>query len=103
MTSLPPDRIELSDDARDDLAALYAHLFERNPSAAAAFLGRVGATLDLLAAKSPRLDGAPVEMRDGRPCRRFPAHPAVILYDRAPDVLAVLRVYHHAREPLTRE
>ncbi len=102
MAAPPPDRIDLAEDAREDLTALLSYLTERNPLAASRFFARLNDTLALLAGHQPRLDGAPVTMPDGHPCRRMPVHPAAIVYDLSPGVLTVLRVYHHAREPITR-
>jgi plasmid stabilization system protein ParE len=102
VTSPLPDQVEMTDDAENDLASHLAYLEAHNPMAALQFLDRVNHTLTLLASVSPRLDGAATHLKNGRRCRRMPSLPAVILYTRRPGVLVVLRVYHHARQPITR-
>ena len=52
--------------------------------------------------EAERLDGPAALLRSGRRCRRFPVAPVTVFYEREPGVVTVLRVYHHAREPLTR-
>ncbi|MBK8692026.1 MAG: hypothetical protein IPN17_06900 [Deltaproteobacteria bacterium] len=43
-----------------------------------------------------------VGLRDGSDALRVYVHPVAIFYERDPGVLRVLRVYHHAREPIAR-
>ena len=57
----------------------------------------------MLAARDPRLDGREVELDTGERCRRIFVHPLTIYYQRAPGEVLIVRVYHHARQPLTRE
>ncbi len=103
MTVAPsPDRIVLTPEAEEDLAAFLAYLDARNPAAAVAAYSRIVDAFALLAAPSPRLDGPAALLRSGRRCRRFPVAPVTVFYEREPGVVTVLRVYHHAREPLTR-
>ncbi len=96
------DRIELALLASVDLADMVEYLEERNPVAAREFLARVADTLSTLAACDPRLDGPAVTLVTGDRCRRWFVHPVMIYYRRAPALLEVLRVYHHAREPIAR-
>lgn len=103
MTEPAPDRVELAPEAARDLAAIVDYLAEHNPRAAAAWTDDFRDALALLASHAPRLDGPSVRFLDGTSVRRWPVLPAVLFYQRAPGVLRVARVYHHAREPLTRE
>lgn len=97
------DFVALTPEAEEDLAAFIAHLDARNPAAASAAYARIVDALELLASSSPRLDGPAVTLAGGRTARRFAVPPVTLFYRRTPGVLEVLRVYHHAREPLTRE
>lgn len=96
------DRVELSEEARADLDALMTYLLQRNPQAAQRFAQALDDALTLLASPEPRVDGPLVELPSGASCRRWFVHPALLLYERAPGVLFVLSVHHHAREPITR-
>ena len=49
---------------------------------------------------SGALEGAECQLPSGARVRRFYSHPFWIYYQRAPGLLRVLRVMHHAREPL---
>ena len=99
---MTPDRVELSAEARADLDALLSYLLQRNPAAAVRFAQALDDALTMLAAHEPRVDGPLVHLPSGDPCRRRFVHPALLLYERAPGVLYVLSVHHHAREPIAR-
>lgn len=103
MTEPAPDCVEIAPEAARDLAAIVDHMAEHNPRAAATWTDDFRDALALLASLAPRLDGPSVRFLDGTPVRRWPVLPAVMFYQRTPGVLRVARVYHHAREPLTRE
>ena len=96
------DRIELTEDARADLRDVIGYIAERNPTAAEALRAAVERAVASLASTEPRVDGVLVGLRDGSDARRVFVHPVAIFYEREPGVLRVLRVYHHAREPITR-
>ena len=96
------DRIELSARARTDLDDLIAYLLERNPIAAVEVAEAIDGALIALAATAPRMEGRSVRLRSGAACRRHYVHPVVILYERAPGVLYVQAIHHHAREPIAR-
>ena len=103
MTGERADRIELAAAARRDVDSQLDYLAERNPAAALALSGAIAATLAMLAQREPRFDGPDARLTTGERCRRVFVHPVAIYYQRAPEVLTVLRVYHHAREPIARE
>ncbi len=98
-----PDRVSFARAARRDLDAQLDYLAERNPAASLALADAIGETLAMLAARDPRLDGREVELDTGERCRRIFVHPLTIYYQRAPGEVLIVRVYHHARQPLTRE
>ena len=96
------DRIAFVDDAVTDLEGLAEYIDARNPAAAVKLRDAIRAAVALLADTDPRLDTRFVTLRSGVVCQRHYVRPAVIFYRREPGVLTVLRVFHHAREPVTR-
>ena len=96
------DRIELTEEARADLRDVLGYIVERNPAAAENLRSAIERTVAALALTAPRMDGVLVGLRDGSDARRVYVHPVAIVYEREPGVLRVLRVYHHAREPIAR-
>lgn len=99
---MTPDRVEFSPEALAELRELIEYIAERNPSAAERVRSDVVSAASRLALPSPRLDGPPARLKTGAPCRRHFVHPVTLYYDRAPGVLIVLHVWHHAREPIAR-
>lgn len=97
-----PDRVSFATTARRDLDAQLDYLAERNPAASLALSDSIDATLAMLAGRAPRLDGPEVLLDTGERCRRVFVHPVAIYYQRAPGEVLVVRVYHHAREPIAR-
>ncbi len=95
-------RVEFSPTAGDDLEDLVDFIARRNFRAAMEVRASIIAAVNALAATTPTLEGRAVTMQTGAPCRRWFVHPAVIYYERQADRLRVLRVYHHAREPIAR-
>ncbi len=96
------DRIELTEEARADLREVLGYIVERNPAAGENLRSAIERTVAALALTAPRMDGVLVVLRDGSDARRVYVHPVAIFYEREPGVLRVLRVYHHAREPIAR-
>lgn len=47
-------------------------------------------------------EGPEQRLRSGRLVRSWPVPPLRVYYQRRADELVVLRVYHHARRPLTK-
>ncbi len=95
-------RVEISPEAGDDLEDIVEYISERNPAAGERIRAAIFDAITTLAGAEPGFDGRPVTMRTGAPCRRTFVHPAAIYYEREAGVLTVLRVYHHAREPIAR-
>ncbi|MDO9019485.1 MAG: type II toxin-antitoxin system RelE/ParE family toxin [Deltaproteobacteria bacterium] len=96
------DRVEFTFDAADELDELVEYIDVRNPDAARRVRRDVMDAVAALADEAPRLDGPPVTLRSGDRCFRWFVHPVVVFYEREPGVVRVLRVLHHAREPITR-
>ncbi len=98
----PADRIDIAPEARIDLDEPLTFIADGNPRATRKLASEIDAAFVLLAAPTPHLEGAPVTLRSGVSCRRHLVHPVVIYYRRKPGMLDVLRVHHHAREPIAR-
>jgi plasmid stabilization system protein ParE len=97
-----PDRVELSPEAVAEFDEALEYIAARNPSAATRLREAVALTLATLAAPHPRVDGPAARLNTGVPCRQRFVHPVTLYYDRAPGVVMVLHVWHHAREPIAR-
>ena len=96
------DRVEFTVDAADELDELVEYIDARNSDAARRVRRDVMGAVARLASEVPRLDGRPVTLQSGDRCLRWFVHPVVVFYEREPGVVRVLRVLHHAREPITR-
>ncbi len=96
------DRVVFTDDATTDLEELAEYLDARNPVAAVKVRDAIFAAVAMLASPGPRVEGPAVTLRSGAPCRRHFIHPVVLYYQREGGVLTIVRVYHHAREPISR-
>lgn len=96
------DRVEFSPEALAELDEVVAYISERNPGAGERVLAAIMRTLATLAAPNPRTDGREATLDTGERCRRSFVAPVVIFYQRGPGLVAVLHVWHHAREPIAR-
>jgi plasmid stabilization system protein ParE len=93
-------KILLAPEAEADLQATLEFIGERNRSAAVKLGTRVFSTLEKLA--ESRVDGPEHRLTTGERVRSWLIPPFRIYYQRHQDVLHILRVYHHARRPVTR-
>jgi plasmid stabilization system protein ParE len=91
---------KLTKKAVADLAALGDFSLERfGREAAARYLDKLERSLEAL--DRGDFDGPELIVSSRtRPVRRWPVPPYWIYYDRAGDILRVLRIYHGARERL---
>lgn len=92
-------KIRFAPQAIEDLEAAVAFLAERSPSAAARLADRVFAIIDTLA--EGQFEGPESVLASGERVRSWPVAPLRVYYQRTPDALWILRVYHQARRPLT--
>lgn len=76
------------------------YLNERNPTAAANLDSDIAKCIERLAAQE--FDGPVSRLRSGAVVRSWAVAPFRIYYQRHPDELLVVRVYHQARRPITR-
>lgn len=93
-------KIRIAPKARRDLAARVAFIARDNPLAAARFAANVFKLIDDLAVGA--FDGPEQPLRTGEVVRSWPIPPMRIYYQRKPDELLVLRIYHQARRPIAK-
>jgi plasmid stabilization system protein ParE len=94
-------KIVLADEANEDLKSTLRVIAEHNPFAARGLRERVRKTLRQLARRD--FEGPEIELISGGRCRSWPVPPLRIYYQRRSDALHVVRIYHHARRPITKE
>ena len=75
------------------------NLNERNPTAAANLDAEIAQYIERLAAQE--FDGPVPRLRSGALVRSWAVAPFRIYYQRQPDELLIVRVYHQARRPIT--
>jgi plasmid stabilization system protein ParE len=90
----------LAPEAEEDFAALVGYLAERNPTAAAELGRRIFSIIDKLA--EGHLDGPKTVLETGEIVQTWSVPPVRIYYQRHPDVIWIVRLYHQARPPLAR-
>jgi plasmid stabilization system protein ParE len=83
-----------------ELSATTAMIAEDSPRTAERLSARVFDIITRLA--DAELEGPEVVLRTGQRARSWPVPPFRIYYRRTPSELVVLRIYHHARQPLTK-
>lgn len=93
-------KVRFLDLATRDLRATVEYIAQRNPVAAQALSDRVLRVVEQLAAGD--FEGPEQRLRSGRLVRSWPVPPLRVYYQRRAHELVVLRVYHHARRPLTK-
>jgi toxin ParE1/3/4 len=87
-------------EAEADLAELLDYIAERNPRAAAEFEERIFEVVERLASRG--LEGPEQSLLSGDIVKSWPVPPVRIYYQRARDVLEVVRIYHQSRRPISR-
>lgn len=93
-------KVTYTDDAIADLLDAIAYLNERSPTAAANLDAEIADCIARLAGRE--FDGPVTRLRSGSLVRSWPVPPFRIYYQRQPDELLIVRVYHQARRPITR-
>ena len=92
--------IYFAPEAEADFAAVVGYLLERDPLAAAKLSQRIFSAIDRLA--NGDFDGAEQILVSGDVVRSWPVPPVRIYYQRHPNAIWVLRVYHQAQPPIVR-
>ena len=93
-------KVTYTEEAIADIVQAISYLNERNPTAAENLDAEIERCIDRLAAQE--FDGPISRLRSGAVVRSWVVSPFRIYYQRQPDELLILRVYHQARRPITR-
>ena len=92
-------KVTYSEEAVGDIVEAIAYLNERNPTAAANLDAEIARCIERLA--DQEFDGPVSRLRAGAFVRSWAVAPFRIYYQRHPDELLIVRVYHQARRPIT--
>jgi len=93
-------KITYTDEAIADILDAITYLVERSPGAAANLDADIAACVERLASR--QFDGPVSRLRSGIVVQSWAVPPFRIYYQRHPDELLIVRVYHQARRPITR-
>jgi plasmid stabilization system protein ParE len=93
-------KVTYTDDAIADVLDAVTYLLERSPSAAASLDAEITGCIGRLADRE--FDGPFSRLRSGAVVQSWAVPPFRIYYQRHPDELLIVRVYHQARRPITR-
>jgi plasmid stabilization system protein ParE len=93
-------RVSYTEEAVADIVEAITYLNERNPAAATSLDAEIAHCIERLAAQE--FDGPVSLLRSGALVRSWAVAPFRIYYQRHPDELLIVRVYHQARRPITR-
>ena len=89
-----------TEEAVADIVEALTYLNERNPTAAAKLDADIARCVERLADRE--FEGPVSRLRSGALVRSWGVPPFRIYYQRHLDELLIVRVYHHARRPITR-
>ena len=92
-------KISYTEEAVADIVEAITYLNEQNPAAAANLDSAIAQCIERLAAQE--FDGPVSRLRSGALVRSWAVAPFRIYYQRHPDELLIVRVYHQARRPIT--
>ena len=93
-------KVTYTEEAVADIVEAITYLNERNPTAASNLDADIARCIERLA--DGQFDGPVSRLRSGAVVRSWGVPPFRIYYQRHPDELSILRVYHQARRPITR-
>jgi plasmid stabilization system protein ParE len=93
-------KITYTEEAVADLVEAISYLNDRNPTAATKLDLEIAACIERLAGRE--FDGPVSRLRSGRIVQSWAVPPFRIYYQRHPDELLVVRVYHMARRPVAK-
>src|SRR5207249_2864938 len=102
----PPDhrrspralKVTYTEEAVADIVEAITYLTERNPTAAANLDAEIARYIERLA--GAEFEGPVSRLRSGAVVRSWGVPPFRIYYQRHPDELLIVRVYHQARRPI---
>lgn len=93
-------KVTYTEEAVADIVEAITYLTERNPTAAANLDVEIAQCIARLA--DQEFEGPVSRLRSGAVVRSWAVPPFRIYYQRHPDELVIVRVYHQARRPMTR-
>jgi plasmid stabilization system protein ParE len=93
-------KVTYADEAIADILDAITYLVQRSPGAAANLDADIAACIERLASR--QFDGPVSRLRSGAVVQSWAVPPFRIYYQRHPDELLIVRVYHQARRPITR-
>jgi plasmid stabilization system protein ParE len=92
-------KVTYTEEAVADIVQAITYLNERNPTAAAKLDADITRSIERLADRE--FEGPVSRLRSGAVVRSWAVPPFRIYYQRHPDELLIVRVYHQARRPIT--
>ncbi len=92
-------KVRYSADAARDVLSAVEYVSARNPKAARVLYEDIRAVIRRIA--SGELEGPETVLLAGPRVRSWPVRSFRIYYQRTNTVLFVIRIYHHARQPIT--
>jgi len=92
--------VTYAEEAVADILDAIAYLNDRSPTVASQLDNELAACIEHLAAGE--FDGPLSRLRSGSLVRSWPVPPFRVYYQRQPDELLILRVYHQTRRPIVR-
>ena len=93
-------KVTYTEEAVADLVEATTYLNDRSPTAAAKLDAEIARCIELLAERE--FEGPVSQLRSGAVVRSWGVPPFRIYYQRHPDELLIVRVYHQKRRPITR-
>jgi plasmid stabilization system protein ParE len=93
-------KVTYTEEAVADIVEAITYLNERNPTAAARLDSEIARCIERLADRE--FEGPISRLHSGAVVRSWGVRPFRIYYQRHPDELLILRVYHQKRRPITR-
>jgi plasmid stabilization system protein ParE len=93
-------KVTYTEEAVADIIQAITYLNERKPTAAAQLDAEIARCIERLADRE--FEGPVSRLRSGAIVRSWGVAPFRIYYQRQPDELLILRIYHQARRPITR-
>ena len=91
-------KVTYTEEAIADIVEAITYLKERNPTAAAKLDADITRCIDRLADRE--FEGPVSRLRSGAVVRSWSVPPFRIYYQRRPDELLIVRVYHQTRRPI---
>jgi plasmid stabilization system protein ParE len=94
-------KVTYTEEAIADIVDAITYLNERNPTAAVNLDAEIRRCIERLAMQE--FDGPISRLRSGALVRSWAVAPFRVYYQRHPDELLIVRVYHQARRPIARQ